>query len=115
MASEYNFSTLQVQGVDRIIVSVPSARGDPNSTAWPENVKIDKRLIVSKHLELNQLLDLSTRAQLLPAIPSLADDSKACRAGPRSRRLLDQVEEAPEVASAQKASKSISRIGIMSS
>ena len=113
MASEYNFSTLQVQGVDRIIVSVPSARGDPNSSAWPENVKIDKRLIVSKHLELDQLLDLSKCAQLLPAIPSLADTTKP---GPLlSRRLLDQVEEAPEVASAQKASKSILRIGIMSS
>jgi len=112
VASEYNFSTLQVQGVDRIIVSVPSARGDPNSSAWPENVKIDKRLIVSKHLELDQLLDLSKCAQLLPPIPSRADTTKA---GPLSRRLLDQVEEAPEVASAQKARKSISRIGIMSS
>jgi len=112
VASEYNFSTLQVQGVDRIIVSVPSARGDPNSSAWPENVKIDKRLIVSKHLELDQLLDLSKCAQLLPPIPSRADTTKA---GPLSRRLLDQVEEAPEVASAQKASKSILRIGIMSS
>ena len=109
MTSEYNFSTLQVQGVDRIIVSVPRPRGDPNSKSWPENVKIDKRLNVSKTSELDQLLDLSKLAYLSPPVPSQADSMSA---NPLSGRLLDKCEEATELASPHQG-KSIFRIGIM--